>query len=87
MLVNNSCASSSEVSIRQCARFSPSLACVRVLGAKIGGAHRTDWHRAFSGGRKGGTAILSGGLEWKPLSTLTAEDVQLIEARQWSVGE
>jgi HK97 family phage portal protein len=42
---------------------------------------------AFSGGQRGRTALLSGGLKWTPLVPMTAEDAQLVEARQWSVGD
>jgi len=49
---------------------------------------KSDWDTAFkqpSG--KGKTAVLSGGMEWKPLLAMTGEDAQLVEARAWSVQD
>jgi HK97 family phage portal protein len=48
---------------------------------------RTDWNTICGQGGKGGTALLSGGLEWKPLDTLTADDVKLIEVRRYSTED
>jgi HK97 family phage portal protein len=48
---------------------------------------KQDWDAAFGGGQRGRTALLSGGLRWQPLVPMTAEDAQLVEARQWSVGD
>ena len=42
---------------------------------------KVDWDVNTSGGRRGKVAVLPEGLKYEPLDTLTAEDVQLIQAR------
>lgn len=46
-----------------------------------------EWDENYNGRRRGKTAMLPEGLEFKPLTPLTAEDSQLVESRQWSVGD
>jgi len=45
---------------------------------------RESWRAAHGGRNRGGTAVLEGGMEYKPISN-TAKDAQLIEARQFAM--
>lgn len=45
---------------------------------------RESWRAAHGGRNRGGTAVLEGGMEYKPISN-TARDSQLIEARQFAM--
>jgi HK97 family phage portal protein len=49
---------------------------------------KQDWEAAYGPkAERGKVAILKGGTTWTPMSPMTAEDAQLIEARQWSVSD
>jgi HK97 family phage portal protein len=51
---------------------------------------RQDWDTAFGQNNttgRGRTAVLTGGMKWQGMSLMSAEDAQLVEARQWSVGD
>lgn len=47
---------------------------------------RTEWDQNYSRTGAGKTAVLHGGLDWKPLS-MTAEDAQIIETLRFSVED
>jgi HK97 family phage portal protein len=47
---------------------------------------KNDWQQAYRGGEFGQVAVLSGGLNWQPL-TITAQDAQLIEQLRYSVED
>jgi HK97 family phage portal protein len=50
--------------------------------------YKQEWDAAFGPrSERGKTAVLGGGMKWTALMPMTAEDAQLIEARQWSVGD
>jgi HK97 family phage portal protein len=48
--------------------------------------YRDQWQANHSGGRIGGTAVLSGGASFKPI-TMPAHDAQLIEQLRWTVED
>lgn len=48
---------------------------------------KQDFEAAYSQGNKGKVALLSGGLKWEQLSSLSAEDTQLIGLRNFSVSD
>jgi HK97 family phage portal protein len=49
---------------------------------------KQEWDSAFGQrAERGKTAVLSGGMKWQGMSLMSAEDAQLVEARQWSVGD
>jgi len=47
---------------------------------------KTSWKESFSGEGVGNTAVLEGNLKYQPLS-LTAQEMQLIEALNWSIDD
>ncbi|MCA0301138.1 MAG: phage portal protein [Proteobacteria bacterium] len=46
-----------------------------------------EWDGNYAGSRRGKTAVLPEGLEWKPLSLLSAEDQQIVERLRYSVED
>jgi HK97 family phage portal protein len=50
--------------------------------------YKQEWDSAFGPrSERGKTAVLGGGMKWSALNAMSAEDAQLVEARQWSVGD
>jgi len=56
------------------------------MAPEIRAENKASWKEATTGEQTGGTAILYGGLEWKPL-TMTAVDSALIESYKLTVAD
>src|SRR5262249_51570948 len=48
---------------------------------------KQEWDLAFNGRERGKVAVLGGGMTWYPMTAMTAEDAQLVEARRFSVED
>ena len=48
---------------------------------------KDDWQAGYSGKRKGLAAVLGAGLEWKTLSQFSAEDLQIVNLKNFTVAD
>lgn len=48
---------------------------------------KTDWTGNYAADRKGIPAVLGSGLEWKPLSQFSSEDLQIVAHKNFSVAD
>ncbi len=79
--------SASATMIGNAARPAGVLQAPGKISDELAGRLRIDFDQNYSRERTGKTAVLGEGLEWKPLSLFTAEDMQVVNAKNFSVAD